>query len=127
MAEKTIWAIHGGRHGVADGLFLQRNVIALGWSVMGDVNGLAPYRASFRTAVEKAFPDRSPAQISVSFGQIYRSQAKNFAKSKSNLRLIDGAELVDLVLTHYEQFDSRYKGLLPLKRVFVPEPIDDGE
>lgn len=336
MAEKTIWGIHGGRHGVADGLFLQRNVIALGWGPMGDVSGLAPDRASFRTAVEKAFPGRSPAQISVSFGQIYRfvhelnvgdvvvypskidrqihigevtgkyqfrpdldpvhpqtrtvkwlkhlprtafsqgalyesgsamtffqiktyveeflaalegkvtpetlvkkdttvavvaenieentrdfilkhlaqelkghpfsdfvahllgtmgyrtrvspegpdggidivahkdelgfeppiikvqvkstegsigdpvvsalygkvsageygllvtlgiftTQAKNFARSKSNLRLIDGAELVDLVLTHYEQFDSSYKGLLPLKRVFVPEPIDDDE
>src|ERR1017187_5431455 len=72
MAEKTIWGIHGGRHGVADSLFLQRNVIALGWGPMGDVSGLAPDRASFRTAAEKAFPDRSPAQISVSFSQIYR-------------------------------------------------------
>ena len=336
MAEKTTWGIHGGRHGVADGLFLQRNVIALGWGPMGDVSGLSPDRATFRTAAEKAFPGRSPAQISISFGQIYRfvhelnigdvvvypskidrqihigavtgkyqfrpdldpvhpqtrtvkwlkhvprtafsqgalyesgsamtffqiktyveeflaalegkatpetlvkkdttvlvvaenieentrdfilkhlaqelkghpfsdfvahllgkmgyrtrvsaegpdggvdiiahkdelgfeppfikvqvkstegsigdpvvsalygkvsageygllvtlgiftTQAKNFARSKSNLRLIDGTELVDLVLTHYEQFDSRYKGLLPLKRVFVPEPIDDDE
>ncbi len=42
----------------------------------------------------------------------------------SNLRLIDGDQLVDLVLEHYESFDSRYKGLLPLKRVWVPEPLD---
>jgi restriction system protein len=51
----------------------------------------------------------------------FTPQAKSFARSKSNLRLIDGDELVNLVLQHYEQFDSRYKGLLPLKRVYVPE------
>ncbi len=57
----------------------------------------------------------------------FTAQARNFAKGKANLRLIDGAELVDLVLDHYERFDSRYKGLLPLKRVYVPEPIEGGE
>ena len=57
----------------------------------------------------------------------FTNQAKSFARSKSNLRLIDGDVLVDLVLQHYDQFDSRYKGLIPLKRVYVPEPIDESE
>src|SRR3990172_5687447 len=57
----------------------------------------------------------------------FTSQAKNFARSKSNLRLIDGDELVGLVLQHYEQFDSRYKGLLPLKKVYVPEILEEGQ
>jgi restriction system protein len=57
----------------------------------------------------------------------FTNQAKNFARSKSNLRLIDGEELVDLILQHYEQFDSRYKGLMPLKRVYVPEVLDGGD
>jgi restriction system protein len=57
----------------------------------------------------------------------FTTQARSFARSKSNLRLIDGEELVALVLQHYEQFDSRYKGLLPLKRVYVPEPLEEGE
>jgi restriction system protein len=336
MVEKTVWGIHGGRHGVADGLFLSKSVIAVGWREMGDVSGLAADRPAFRAAVEKTYPGRTPAQISASFGQIFRfvhelkigdivvypskidrqihigevtgkyqfrpdldpshpqtrtvkwikhlartafsqgalyesgsaltffqiktypeeflaalegksapeapvsadttvaavaedieestrdfilkrlaqelkghpfadfvahllskmgyrtrvspegpdggvdivahhdelgfeppiikvqvkssegsigdpivsalygkvsagefgllvtlgtftPQAKMFARSKSNLRLVDGAELVDLVLAHYEQFESRYKGLLPLKRVFVPEPIEDTE
>lgn len=52
----------------------------------------------------------------------FTQQAKAFAKSKSNLRLVDGDEFVDLILSHYEKFDSFYKGLLPLKRVYVPEP-----
>ena len=55
----------------------------------------------------------------------FTNQARNFAQSKSNLRLIDGEELVALILQHYEQFDSRYKGLLPLKRVYVPEPLEE--
>lgn len=51
----------------------------------------------------------------------FTSQAVSFARSKSNLRLINGEELVELILNHYEQFDSSYKAMLPLKRVYVPE------
>lgn len=57
----------------------------------------------------------------------FTSQARMFGRSKHNLRLIDGSELVDLILQHYEQFDSRYKGLLPLKRVYVPEVLEEAE
>ena len=53
----------------------------------------------------------------------FTTHAAEFARSKSNLRLIDGDDLVDLVLAHYEEFDSRYKGALPLKRVYVPEAV----
>jgi len=57
----------------------------------------------------------------------FTNQAESFARNKSNLRLIDGDELVGLILQHYEQFDSKYKGLLPLKRVYVPEPMEEAE
>ena len=57
----------------------------------------------------------------------FTNPARNFARSKPNLRLIDGADLVDLILEHYADFDSRYKGLLPLKRVYVPEVLEDAE
>ena len=50
--------------------------------------------------------------------------ANAFAREKSNLRLIDGEELISLVLQHYDKLDSRYKGLLPLKRVYIPERLD---
>jgi restriction system protein len=53
--------------------------------------------------------------------------AKAFAREKSNLRLIDGEELISLVLQHYDQFDSGYKGLLPLKRVYIPERLDEAK
>lgn len=54
----------------------------------------------------------------------FATHAAAFAKSKSNLRLIDGDELVKLIFQHYDSFDSRYVGLIPLRRVYVPEAID---
>jgi restriction system protein len=57
----------------------------------------------------------------------FTGQAKSFERSKSNLRLVDGTELVNLIFQHYEKFDSRYKGLLPLKRVYVPEVLNEQE
>ncbi len=56
----------------------------------------------------------------------FTAQARNFARNNGNLRLIDGDELVSLILHHYEKLNSRYKSLVPLKRVFVPEPLDEG-
>jgi len=53
--------------------------------------------------------------------------AENFARGKSDLRLINGDELVKLIFQHYEKFDSRYKGILPLKRVYVPDPEEAEE
>lgn len=55
----------------------------------------------------------------------FTAQAINFARNNSNLRLVDGEELVDLVLAHYEQFDPQYKGILPLKKVYIPQPTAD--
>ncbi|MDQ8206185.1 restriction endonuclease [Coraliomargarita sp. SDUM461003] len=57
----------------------------------------------------------------------FTSQAKVFARNKTNLRLIDGPELVKMVLNHYEDFNSKYKGLIPLKRVYVPEPQPEND
>lgn len=57
----------------------------------------------------------------------FAAPARTFARSKSNLRLIDGDELVSLILQHYEQFDAQYKGLIPLKKVYVPEALEEGE
>lgn len=54
----------------------------------------------------------------------FTKQARAFEHSRANLRLIDGDELVNLVLAHYENLDSRYKGILPLKRLYVPEAVE---
>lgn len=55
----------------------------------------------------------------------FTTSARSFAHGKSNLRLIDGGELVELILHHYDELDSRYKGLIPLKRVYIPEALEE--
>lgn len=55
----------------------------------------------------------------------YTKQALEKAQAKPHIRLIGGEELVDLVLDHYEDLDARYKSLIPLKRMYVPQPLAD--
>ena len=50
----------------------------------------------------------------------FAPQAKQ--KAGTRVRLIDGEELVDLTLAHYEDLNSRYKAVIPLKRMYVPQP-----
>lgn len=57
----------------------------------------------------------------------FSKQAKSFAEGKTNLRLLDGEELVGLISSHYEQFDPRYKTQLPLRRVYIPEIVEEVE
>lgn len=68
--------------------------------------------------------DKDEYALFVTLGD-FSNQADNFARNKPNLRLISGDDLVSLILQHYEKFDSRYKGLLPLKRVYVPDPEEN--
>ncbi|MCK4393283.1 restriction endonuclease [Candidatus Bipolaricaulota bacterium] len=88
---------------------------------------------ALRAASEIPLPPRCNGKVdNGEFGLLvtlgtFTPAAKSFARGKSNLRLIDGGELVDLIFEYYEQFDSKYKGLLPLKHVYVPEPIGGGE
>lgn len=68
--------------------------------------------------------ERSEFGMVVTLGT-FSNQAVTFARNKSNLRLIDGDELVELIFKYYDKFDSSYKALIPLRRVYVPAPIED--
>ena len=57
----------------------------------------------------------------------FTKAALAFGKDKGNLRLLDNEDLTDLVLERYDQLDAKYKGLLPLQRVFIPETINADE
>jgi len=50
--------------------------------------------------------------------------ATRFANNKSNLRLINGDELVDLIFSHYQDFDPKYRKIIPLKLVYIPQALD---
>ncbi len=51
----------------------------------------------------------------------YSRPARILERNKSKLRLIDGEELVGLILLHYEKMSPRYRSLIPLKQVYIPD------
>ena len=51
----------------------------------------------------------------------YSGSARDFAHTKSNLRLYNGGELADLVLKHYDRLGSQYRQQIPLRRVLIPD------
>lgn len=57
----------------------------------------------------------------------YMPKARETERSKANLRLVDGGELVELILEHYDQFSSRYRNLLPLRRIYVPDLLQESD
>jgi restriction system protein len=54
----------------------------------------------------------------------YSTESRRYEINRPNFRLIDGEEFVSLILEHYEKFDSRHKGMIPLRRMYVPEPLN---
>ena len=72
MSETKIWGIHGGATGDADPLFLQQNVVAIGWAEMGDPGKLKADREAFKAAVIAAYPGIKPGAIPNYAGQVFR-------------------------------------------------------
>src|ERR1019366_3682807 len=71
MGMRTLWAIHAGKSGDAEPLFLG-GVIGLGWEKVGDLTGAPNDRAVFKSRMAVAYPDKKEAGIPVSAGQLYR-------------------------------------------------------
>lgn len=51
----------------------------------------------------------------------FSKDAQHIERSRQDIRLINGTELVGLVFAHYEQFSPEYKRLLPMRSVYVVE------
>ena len=56
----------------------------------------------------------------VTLGQ-FGPQARNLERERPNLRLIDCDNLIDIIYRHYEDLNTHYKMLLPLKRAYFPD------
>ena len=55
----------------------------------------------------------------------YSSDAIRIERTRQDLRLINGVQLVELILEHYEALDPEWKQLLPLSRVYVVSRTPD--
>ena len=47
-------------------------------------------------------------------------------RNRAKLRLLDGDQVVDLIFEHYGKLSPKFRALLPLKQIFVPDygPVD---
>jgi len=57
MNEKTIWGIHAGKTGDANTLFLEKNLVAVGWAKVGDLSKIPATREAFKKKVQNTYPD----------------------------------------------------------------------
>lgn len=66
--EIRVWGIHTKD----DSLFLNGNVIAIGWREMGDLSALSPTRDAFRDKYVDVYPDAKKGSIGTGAGMLYR-------------------------------------------------------
>lgn len=66
--EKRVWGIHTKD----DLLFLQQNVIAIGWMEMGDLGKLGSSREDFRAKYVRVYPKVSKGSVGNGVGMLYR-------------------------------------------------------
>ena len=68
MEEKRIWGIHT----MDDHLFLNNNVIAIGWKAIGDLSLIEADRESFKDKYKQVYPESKPQAIPTSAGMLFR-------------------------------------------------------
>jgi len=56
----------------------------------------------------------------VSLGSFSRA-ANELERNRSKLRLIDGEAFVDMILENYSKLSPRYRAIVPLKQIYVPD------
>lgn len=51
----------------------------------------------------------------------FTQSALEFARTKGNLKLVDGVQFIDLIERHYDGLDAKHRREIPLRRVLVPD------
>ena len=67
-ANKTVWGIHT----MDDPLFLNQNLIAIGWEAMGDLSVISASRDAYKEKYIATYPDAKKGSIPTSAGMLYR-------------------------------------------------------
>lgn len=66
--EKRVWGIHT----MNDALFLNDNIIAIGWRDMGDLKQIEGNRDAFKERYNKVYPDSKKGTVANGAGMLYR-------------------------------------------------------
>lgn len=51
----------------------------------------------------------------------YSENAKKYLNDHTEIRGISGSELVDLLLQYYDKISDKYRAIIPLKKVYIPD------
>lgn len=107
--EKKLWGIHTQD----DDLFLNDNIIAIGWNEMGNLNVIEATRDAFKEKYTQTYPNAKKGSIPTVVGMLYRFcrevQIGDYVvfPSKSNhevnIGVIDGDYVYDSKQNHYVQ------------------------
>lgn len=107
--EIRIWGIHTQD----DNLFLKKNVIAIGWSAMGDLSCINANRDAFKEKYTLVYPDAKKGNIATGAGMLYRfcyeMQIGDYVvfPSKSNrevnIGVVEGGYVYDSTQVEYVQ------------------------
>lgn len=66
--EKKVWGIHT----LNDNLFLNKDVIAIGWPEIEDLSKIEPSRDAFKAKMSSTYPDMKKGAIPTSSGMLFR-------------------------------------------------------
>jgi restriction system protein len=51
----------------------------------------------------------------------FNKRASDFAFGRRNLKLLNGDDFIDLIYKYYNKIDGKYKAIIPLRKVYIPE------
>ena len=122
----VIWGIHTQD----DHLFLNDNVIAIGWRAFGDLKAIEPTREAFKKHYEKTYPEVKRGSIATCAGMLYRFLYEvevgdyvvfpSKSDRKINIGLIEGEYEYVPDATEYVQ-QRKVKWLKHLPRTFFSQ------
>ncbi len=124
--EKRIWGIHTQD----DNLFLKNDVIAIGWSDMGDLSNIDANRDAFKEKYTQVYSDAKKGSIATGAGMLYRFrhevQVGDYVvfPSKSNrevnIGIVEGEYVYDSTQVEYVQ-TRKVQWLKHLPRTFFSQ------
>ncbi|MBW4847903.1 MAG: restriction endonuclease [Lachnospiraceae bacterium] len=107
--EKRIWGIHT----MDDNLFLQKDVIAIGWKKMGDLSKIEASREAFKEKYLKEYPKAKKGSVANGAGMLFRFahevQVGDYVVFPSkidrqiNIGTVEGGYFYDETVTEYVQ------------------------
>lgn len=86
------------------------------------------------TSAQQSRPDVQRLSGTLAHGELalfvclgsYSKDAVGYERERQNLRLLTGAEVVELTLTHYAELAPRWQSRMPLRRVYVVDRANEG-